>query len=273
VRALLGEPMPAPEPQPAPAPARSVQAAGSWLPGPALDVGGSSRPSARPGAAVPLAPRWQLDRRAVTAVAVAVLVAGLITAWWVLSARPRHLAVQASPAGAVTSSMLSASAAGSVGVTATAAASSTAPPLLVVDVAGKVRSPGVYRLAPGSRVIDAVRAAGGVRRGVSTNALNLAAPLQDGEQVLVGAAGQPGAVGSGAVPGSGTAGAATSGPVDLNTATLEQLEALPGVGPVLAQRILDWRTQHGSFTSVEQLDEVSGIGPAKFAQLRGAVTV
>jgi competence protein ComEA len=140
----------------------------------------------------------------------------------------------------------------------------------VVDVAGKVRHPGVYRLAAGSRVIDAVRAAGGARRGVSMTSLNLAAQLQDGEQVLVGAPAQP----AGAQPGSSVgADGGTGAPVDLNTATLEQLEALPGVGPVLAQRILDWRSQHGSFTSIEQLDEVSGIGPAKFAQLRDAVTL
>jgi competence protein ComEA len=263
VRALLGEPE-----AEAAEPARSTRSvpATAWLPGAALDVGGSSGPSGRAGAAVPLAARWQPDRRAVTAVAVAVLVAGLITAWWVLSARPRHLAVQASPAGAVAGSTPSVSATGSAPASETASANSTASAQLVVDVAGKVRRPGVYRLAPGSRVIDAVRAAGGVRRGISTNSLNLAAPLQDGEQVLVGAAGQPGAAQSGA-------GAGTSGAVDLNTATLEQLETLPGVGPVLAQRILDWRTQHGSFTSVEQLDEVSGIGPAKFAQLRDAVTL
>jgi competence protein ComEA len=251
----------------------------AWLPGEWLDGGGPSRPAAGAspvaGSPPPAAagPRWQPDRRAVTAVAVAVVVAGLITAWWVLSARPRHLAVRSSPAavtagsGAPTGSLPSGAPSGQLRPSATG--SSSAPPL-VVDVAGKVRHPGVYRLAAGSRVIDAVRAAGGARRGVSMTSLNLAAQLQDGEQVLVGAPAQP----AGAQPGSSVgADGGTGAPVDLNTATLEQLEALPGVGPVLAQRILDWRSQHGSFTSIEQLDEVSGIGPAKFAQLRDAVTL
>jgi competence protein ComEA len=211
------------------------------------------------------------------------VLAGLITAWWVLSARPRHLAVQSSPAGAIAGSLAPSGAAptpagsgapspgaGAAGSASGATSSATAAQL-VVDVAGKVRHPGVYRLAAGSRVIDALRAAGGARRGAATNALNLAAQLQDGEQVLVGVPAQPGA----ALPGAGGAGtgAAAGGPVNLNTATLEQLEALPGVGPVLAQRILDWRTQHGGFTSIQQLDEVSGIGPAKFGQLRDAVTL
>jgi competence protein ComEA len=260
----------------------------AWLPGDSLDASASASVGVGPQhasglpAPPPVGARWQPDRRAVTAVAVAVVLAGLITAWWVLSARPRHLAVQSSPAGAFTVSTGPTAASGtsgsagpspggaSTGSGSTSATGSTAPPL-VVDVAGKVRRPGVYRLAAGSRVIDALRAAGGARRGASTTSLNLAAQLQDGEQVLVGVPAQPGA----AQPGVGAAGtgAAAGGPVNLNTATLEQLETLPGVGPVLAQRILDWRTQHGSFTSIEQLDEVSGIGPAKFGELRDAVTL
>jgi competence protein ComEA len=141
---------------------------------------------------------------------------------------------------------------------------------VLVDVAGKVRHPGVYRLGVGARVIDAVRAAGGALRSRDTATLNLAAPLTDGEQIVVGAAaatiaGAP--AGASSASGSGSAGA----PVDLNTATLEQLETLPGVGPVLGQNILDWRDAHGRFTSVNQLRDVNGIGDTRFAQLQPLV--
>ena len=138
---------------------------------------------------------------------------------------------------------------------------------IVVDVAGKVRHPGIYELKPGSRVYDALRAAGGPRRGVSTVSLNLAEPLHDGEQVIVGG---PPTGGGRSDLGSGTASGAAS-VVNLNTATLEQLETLPGVGPVLGQHILDWRDAHGQFASVDQLREVSGIGDVRFAQLRPLV--
>lgn len=213
-------------------------------------------------------------------IAAAVLVAGLLTAWWVFSARPRQLAVRSAAAagtGQAAPGQPRGSAAGAAQVApgdapgATSgggAAASGSAATLVVDVAGKVRRPGVYELTSGARVVDALRAAGGAKPGVSTTALNLAAPLQDGEQVLVGVRGAAPAAGAGTAGGS----AGSAGPVALNSATLEQLEALPGIGPVLAQHILDWRSQHGSFTSVQQLNEVSGIGPAKFAQLRDLVT-
>jgi competence protein ComEA len=155
---------------------------------------------------------------------------------------------------------------------------------VVVDVAGKVRRPGLYRLALGARVDDAVRAAGGALAGIDLSSLNLAAKVVDGQQILVGVQGAPG----GAVGGPGTAGGAPiggggvaaapaasggGGLVDLNSATLEQLETLPGVGPVLGQRILDWRTAHGNFATVDQLNDVSGIGDVKFAALKPLVTV
>jgi competence protein ComEA len=155
-----------------------------------------------------------------------------------------------------------------------AAAASKAPEPVVVAVAGRVRHPGVVRLPAGARVLDAVRAAGGVLPRVDLGLLNLARRLSDGELVVVGVPGAPEAGPPGGSPspgaGPGTAGAGT---VDLNAATAEQLDALPGVGPVLAQRIVEWRAAHGRFDSVAQLQEVDGIGAAKFAQLRDRVTV
>ena len=150
------------------------------------------------------------------------------------------------------------------------AASTTAK--LVVHVVGRVRRPGLVRLPPGSRVADAIAAAGGAREEADLSALNLARPLVDGEQVHVPAPGElvtpaPGPAGPGAAVGAGGA------LVDVNTADLAGLDTLPGVGPVLAQRIVDWRTEHGRFTSVDELGEVSGIGDKLLAQLRPRVTL
>ncbi|WP_443046446.1 helix-hairpin-helix domain-containing protein [Streptomyces sp. DSM 40750] len=157
------------------------------------------------------------------------------------------------------------------------ASAATAGPSIVVDVSGKVRSPGIQRLPAGSRVADALRAAGGVRPGADTDGLNRARLLVDGEQVLVGGpavASGPGAVpGGGGVAGAGgsVTGGAPATPVSLNTATADQLDTLPGVGPVLAQHIIDYRTQHGGFRSVDELREVNGIGDRRFADLRNLV--
>jgi competence protein ComEA len=131
---------------------------------------------------------------------------------------------------------------------------------VLVDIAGKVRSPGVRKLPAGSRVADAVRAAGGALPGIDTSALNLARVVADGEQILVGAPAPP------------MAGTGPGAPVSLSTATPEQLETLPGVGPVLARHIVDYRTQHGGFTSIDQLNEVTGIGDHRFADLKPLVT-
>lgn len=152
--------------------------------------------------------------------------------------------------------------------TATASAS---PQQVVVDVAGKVRHPGVATLPAGSRVIDAIRKAGGARRGVDLAGLNLARVLVDGEQVLVGVAAPPGVAASAA--STSTAAAGPGQLVNINTATLEGLEALPGVGPVTAQKILDWRTAHGSFSSVDELLEVDGIGEKTLADMAPYVTL
>ncbi|MFC8394652.1 helix-hairpin-helix domain-containing protein [Streptomyces sp. NPDC057238] len=151
----------------------------------------------------------------------------------------------------------------------TAKAGASAGPEIVVDVSGKVRDPGIHRLPAGSRVEDALRAAGGVRPGTRTDTLNRARFLVDGEQVVVG-----GPVPAAAAPGGGTgtaAGAGPTAPVSLNTATLDQLDALPGVGPVLAQHILDYRTRNGGFHAVDELREVNGIGDRRFADLRNLV--
>jgi competence protein ComEA len=139
-------------------------------------------------------------------------------------------------------------------------------PVIVVDVAGAVLRPGVYRLPRGSRVLDAVRRAGGLTRRAERTAVNLAAPVSDGQQVLVAARGSPGAVSAG-----GAGAPPASGPVSLSSATAEQLDTLPGIGPVTAQKIVSYREQHGPFTSVEGLDAIPGIGPARLAELDGLV--
>lgn len=144
-----------------------------------------------------------------------------------------------------------------VGVAAARAAA------LVVDVAGAVRRPGLVRLAKGSRVSDAVAHAGGLTPGADRDAVNLAAPVSDGQQVLVPLRGVAASAGGG--------GATSSGPVSLSAATAAQLDTLPGIGPVTAQKIVDYRTQHGSFTSVEGLDAIPGIGPARISELQGLV--
>jgi competence protein ComEA len=137
-------------------------------------------------------------------------------------------------------------------------------PRLVVHVVGAVRRPGLYRLADGSRIADALRRAGGATRKADLSLVNLAAPVSDGTQVVVPPRTPPTALG-------GSAADAPAGPVHLNTATVEQLDELPGVGPVTAQKILDYREQHGAFSAVDDLDAIPGIGPARLEQLRELV--
>jgi competence protein ComEA len=139
---------------------------------------------------------------------------------------------------------------------------------VVVDVVGAVRRAGLYRLHEGDRVFDALARAGGATARADLAAVNLAAPLVDGTQVVVPLR----VVATVAGPGLSASGGASASKVSLGSATLEQLDALPGIGPVTAQKIIDWRATHGPFRSVDALDDVPGIGPARIEQLRDLVT-
>lgn len=201
---------------------------------------------------------------AVLALAVAVAIGG--TAWWLLRDHGSVVPVamsSSSPLAPVDASPAALEPAAPTGATSAA----TSDGSVTVDVVGKVHHPGIAVLRAGARVVDAIRAAGGARRGVDLSSLNLARLLVDGEQIAVGVAG------AGPPP---AAGAGTAGPgalVNLNTATQDQLEALPEVGPVTAQAILAYRAQNGGFTSVDQLLDVQGIGDKTMAQLEPYVTV
>jgi competence protein ComEA len=174
-------------------------------------------------------------------------------ALWYTRSLPRPVEVRAGPSAAAESASPSAEA---------------AP--LIVDVAGAVRQPGVYRFAEGDRVIDAIQAAGGPTAKAALQALNLAAPLTDGVQILVP---KEASAGAGApVAAGGSAGGAPA-LINVNTATAPELEALPGVGPVISQRIVDYREANGPFATVDDLEKVSGIGPVTLENMRELVTV
>jgi competence protein ComEA len=155
-----------------------------------------------------------------------------------------------------------------------ATTTTTAPPAMVAHAAGAVQAPGVYRLEPGARAADLVEAAGGASPDADLQRLNLAAPVADGERLYVPRVGEvaPPAV-AGPAGGSAAGGEAGEGPVDLNTATAEQLEELPGVGPAIAAAIVDERERRGRFATVDDLLDVRGIGEARLEQLRDLVTV
>ncbi|MFF3750293.1 helix-hairpin-helix domain-containing protein [Streptomyces sp. NPDC002018] len=222
--------------------------------------------------------RSGLELRTLAALAVVLVVAVLLAAQHFWAGRPRSVrapeTVGAAGAAAVPSALP-----GELPPTRTGR--------VVVDVGGEVRKPGVLRLPTGSRVADALRAAGGVKPGADITGLNRARVLMDGEQVVVGGPAPPGAAhaGAGAAGGTGIgsgaagagagagagSGAGAPGPVSLNSATVEQLDTLPGVGPVLARHIVDYRTRHGGFRSIEELREVNGIGARRFADLQPLV--
>jgi competence protein ComEA len=202
-------------------------------------------------------------------VVVIVLLLAAVGFWYTRSLpRPIDIATDAAPM-AVASSVPSAS----VVVVPSASTSASPSTTLIVDVTGWVRKPGVFAFEPGDRVIDAVERAGGARDNADLTLLNLAAPLVDGQQILVPKEGAevPGTVPT--TPGTTGVPGATGGLVNINTADEATLETLNGVGPVLGASIIAYRTEHGPFTSIDQLDEVSGIGPATMEDLRSQVTV
>jgi competence protein ComEA len=173
---------------------------------------------------------------------------------WYVRSLPRPVEVSTAPSGG--------------GATAPTSASPSPEIVVLVDVAGWVREPGVYEFTEGARVIDAIDAAGGARPGALLQALNLAAPLADGTQVLVPREGQ-----EGVAPPPVSGGAVAGGLVNVNTATATELEELPGIGEVIAQAIVDYRTENGPFASVDQLLDVSGIGDATLEDIRDLVSV
>ncbi|MEU6080853.1 ComEA family DNA-binding protein [Streptomyces sp. NPDC047108] len=272
-----GRPKPVPEPP---------ERAGSGVDVTRTDLGASDDSSAGP---LPLRLRWQwalrerlplwlqlrcgIEPRTLAALAVVLVLAGGMAAFHFWTGRPETVRAPAAepphrhqPAPGSVEPGPSPHVPGAGGARR-----------VVIDVAGKVRKPGIFRLPAGSRVADALEAAGGVRPGTDTRALNRARVLNDGEQIVVGgptgAGAAPGAGGgaAGSVGASGPGGSGTATPISLNSATAEQLDALPGVGPVLARHILEYREQNGGFTSVAQLREVNGIGDARFADLQPLV--
>jgi competence protein ComEA len=240
-----------------------------WLPDGAPDDGWLARVRADPG------------RSGAVALAVIAAIAVLVTVFTVIRDRPPPVVSAKLPPVETASSDSAA------GVATHPGADADQP--VVVSVVGLVHKPGLATLPPGSRIADALKAAGGALDGADTLGLNMARQVADGEQIVVGIAPSPGRpVALGSSVGTGPAGAGSpaetapkpgppkpgaGAPIDLNTATAEQLDALPGVGPVTAAAIVAWRAAHGKFSSVDQLGQVDGIGPARLEKLRALVRV
>jgi competence protein ComEA len=305
-----------------PGPAQPAAGAGGWVPRgrdrrtPAEDdpepdphgmpsVGEPAAPSARrPGLTIRLAARFGLNPAHVVLVSVGLVLAVVLAGVALVRARPHETSVGliASPSASTgpgvvgpTSVPVDPAVASRASPGSTPSASATSPAgqsalptaaSLVVHVIGKVHRPGLVRVPPGARVMDAITAAGGAAKGADLSTLNLARLVSDGEQIAVdvastagGAGAAPGAPAGGGGSGSGTGSGGATDPgsgtavVDLNKADLTVLETLPGVGPVLAQRILDFRTENGRFTHVEELEDVKGIGAKTFADIKPHVTV
>lgn len=243
------------EPAGTPAGAAPEDAAQTWAP--PAGLAGYLRASLRARLPAPLQHgRWDPGRRGLVLVAVLGLVAVLVAAVAVARSRARPVPPPAVPAPS-----------GAPAATAgTGTDPLTAGVTVLVDVEGKVRRPGLVTLPAGARIAQAIAAAGGALPGTDTTALDLAQKVSDGEQLRVGEQAAPA---TGAAPPGGSAGAL----VNLNTANADQLDALPHVGPATAAKIIDWRTRHGPFTTVSQLEQVPGIGPSTYEDIAPLVTV
>jgi competence protein ComEA len=213
----------------------------------------------------------------VIALVVAVVLGGFV----VLHHRSAGSAADAGSSWPGSSSPDSSTAVGSSGAGASAGATGAADSSgsgssgsIVVDVGGRVRRPGLVTLPPGSRVADAIAAAGGALRRKDVATTDLAAKVGDGQLLLIGTSASGGSAAAAGSSDGGTPGDASgsTAPVSLSSADLTTLETLPGVGPVTAQKIIDWRTAHNGFTSIEQLQQVPGIGPAHYAEVKALVT-
>lgn len=229
-------------------------------------LGAEARRGVPPGPPHALGRVWEFTRQHLAAVAVVLLVGVASTAWATTQSRTTPVA-SASPTKVAVAEP-----------DPEPTASPSPPPMIQVHVMGAVASPGVVMLAEGARVHEAVTAAGGLKPGARPGTLNLASVVADGAQIVIGTKDAPGGEVTG-TPDSG-GGAVVSGQsassaqkIDLNTATAEQLDTLPGVGPVTAGNIISWRTAHGSFSRVEELTEVDGIGPKTYARLADLVRV